>query len=53
MNPNCKHVKAAQKLLYEKAALKILVKLTPDKPMPVTQQLQWPSENTALQHPDL
>jgi hypothetical protein len=28
-NPNCKHIKAAQKLSYEKAAHKILVKLTP------------------------
>jgi hypothetical protein len=28
-NPNCKHIKAAQKLSYEKAARKILVKLTP------------------------
>jgi hypothetical protein len=29
-DPNCKHIKAApKKLLYEKAAQKILVKLTP------------------------
>jgi hypothetical protein len=28
-NPNCKHIKAAQKLLYKKSAHKILVKLTP------------------------
>jgi hypothetical protein len=28
-NPNCKHIKAAQKIFYEKAAHKILVKLTP------------------------
>jgi hypothetical protein len=28
-NPNCKHIKAVQKLSYEKAARKILVKLTP------------------------
>jgi hypothetical protein len=27
---NCKNIKAAQKLSYEKAARKILVKLTPD-----------------------
>jgi hypothetical protein len=27
-NPNCKHIKAAQKLSYLKAARKILVKLT-------------------------
>jgi hypothetical protein len=37
----------------KKLLLKVLVKLTPDKPMPVTQQLQWSSENTALQHPHL
>jgi hypothetical protein len=28
-NTNCKNIKAAQKVLYEKAAHKILVKLTP------------------------
>jgi hypothetical protein len=28
-NPNCKHIKGAQKRLYEKAACKMLVKLTP------------------------
>jgi hypothetical protein len=28
-NPNCKHIKGAQKTFYEKAARKILVKLTP------------------------
>jgi hypothetical protein len=28
-NPNCKHIKAAKKRLYKKAAHKILVKLTP------------------------
>jgi hypothetical protein len=27
--PNCKHIKTAKKLLYEKAARKILVNLTP------------------------
>jgi hypothetical protein len=32
-NPNCKYIKAAQKKLsYEKAAHKILVKLTPGGP---------------------
>ncbi len=29
-NPNCKHIKVKQKTLYEKAAHKILVKLTQD-----------------------
>jgi hypothetical protein len=33
MNPNCKHIKAVQKLSYEKAAHKILVKLTPGQPI--------------------
>jgi hypothetical protein len=28
-NPNCKHIKPRKKLLYKKAARKILVKLTP------------------------
>jgi hypothetical protein len=28
-NPNCKHIKAAQKLSYKKVARKILVNLTP------------------------
>jgi hypothetical protein len=51
-NPNYKHVIAAQKLSYKKAAHNILVKLTPDEAKDFDETDSDLPSLTAMNHPE-